>query len=54
MFQQAQSKIQKIGGEGVKKQEEVVKRNLQSSLAANLQELSVQFRKNQKDYLQRK
>jgi len=54
MFQQAQLKVQRIGGDGIKKQEESIKKNVQSSLASQLQELSVVFRKNQKDYLQRK
>eukprot|EP00027_Filamoeba_sp_ATCC50430_P004481 CAMPEP_0168553028 /NCGR_PEP_ID=MMETSP0413-20121227/7033_1 /TAXON_ID=136452 /ORGANISM="Filamoeba nolandi, Strain NC-AS-23-1" /LENGTH=317 /DNA_ID=CAMNT_0008583685 /DNA_START=126 /DNA_END=1079 /DNA_ORIENTATION=- len=53
MFQTAQNKVQRIGAEGVNKQEEPIKKNLQSAFASQLQEYSVQFRKMQKDYLQR-
>lgn len=53
MFQQAQSKVARLGKERVSKQEEPLRKNLQSSLATQLQELSIQFRKGQKDYLQR-
>ena len=52
MFHVTQSKIQKIGSQGLSTQEEPLKKNLQSSLANELQELSVKFRKDQKDYLQ--
>jgi hypothetical protein len=52
MFQQAQGKIQRIGGDSIHKQEEPIKKNIQSNLASQLQDLSVQFRKAQKDYLQ--
>ena len=52
MFQTAQNKVQRIGAEGVNKQEEPIKRNLQSAFASQLQDYSVQFRKMQKDYLQ--
>ncbi len=52
MFQTAQNKVQRIGAEGVNKQEEPIKKNLQSAFASQLQEYSVQFRKMQKDYLQ--
>lgn len=54
MFQQAQIKIQRIGKDGtLTEQEKPIKKNIQSALATQLQELSVQFRKAQKDYLQR-
>ena len=53
MFQQTKAKIKGIGSEKVgSAQEEQVKINLQQSLAHQLQELSVTFKKNQKDYLQ--
>jgi len=53
MFQAAQGKVQKLGSVPLHKQEESVRKNLQSQLASQLQELSVSFRKTQKDYLQR-
>jgi len=53
MFHDAQTKISRIGGHIVAKQEEPVKKNIQSALALQLQDLSVEFRKRQKDYLQR-
>jgi len=54
MYQQTQNKIQRMSQERVKKQEEeVVKKNIQSQLASQLQDLSLEFRKAQKDYLQR-
>jgi len=52
-FQQAQQKVQRIGAEGLSHREELMKKNVQSSLASQLQELSVQFRKSQQDYLQK-
>ena len=54
MFQQAQLKVQRIGKENVSSQELPIKKNVQSTLASQLQDLSVQFRKEQKDYLQSK
>jgi syntaxin 16 len=53
MFQQSQAKLARLGKERVQGQEISIRKNLQSSLASQLQELSIQFRKDQKDYLQR-
>jgi len=53
MFQTAQLKTQSLGSSGILEQEEMVRKNLQSQLALELQQLSQQFRKDQKDYLQR-
>jgi len=52
-FKQHKEKVQKLGSGPLHKQEESVRKNLQSQLASQLQELSVSFRKTQKDYLQR-
>lgn len=53
-LQSIKAKIKNIGAEKLHgPQEEQIKRNLQSSLAAQLQELSITFKKNQKDYLTR-
>jgi syntaxin 16 len=52
MFHDCQTKIQRIGNQAVGPQEDQIKKNIQSALALQLQELSVQFRKSQKDYLQ--
>ena len=54
MFESAQSKVKRIGESGVTPQEEPVKKNLKAAFASQLQEQSLQFRKLQKDYLQRK
>eukprot|EP01112_Ceratiomyxa_fruticulosa_P016223 TRINITY_DN4866_c0_g1_i2.p1 TRINITY_DN4866_c0_g1~~TRINITY_DN4866_c0_g1_i2.p1 ORF type:complete len:317 (-),score=52.11 TRINITY_DN4866_c0_g1_i2:69-1019(-) len=53
MFHQCQNKIKSIGEQQkLKQEEEQMKGNIKSNLASQLQELSVQFRKNQKSYLQ--
>lgn len=53
LFHQAQVKTKKIGTEDkLSGEEKVIKANIQSSLASKLQDLSIQFRKNQKSYLQ--
>jgi len=53
LFHQSQVKIKKIGSdEKLSGEERAIKTNIQSSLASKLQDLSVQFRKNQKSYLQ--
>jgi len=53
MFFQAQSKVKLLGNATVSDQEEAIRRNMQSSLALQLQDLSVAFKKSQKDYLSR-
>lgn len=53
MFQTTKGKIKGIGNEKVENpQEEQIKANLQQSLAQQLQELSLTFKRTQKDYLQ--
>jgi len=52
-FHSAQTNIQKIGLHVRGSQEEKMKKNIQSALAIRLQDLSVVFRKSQKDYLKR-
>lgn len=53
IFHQAQMKIKRIGNEEkLKSEEKAIKGNIQSALASKVQELSIQFRKNQKSYLQ--
>jgi len=52
LFHDAQSKIQKIGGV-VQPHEEGVKKNVQSTLALQLQDLSAEFRTMQREYLQK-
>jgi len=53
LFHQSQMKIKRIGTEEKLSQEErKVKTNIQSALASKIQDLSQQFRKNQKAYLQ--
>jgi len=53
LFHQSQVKIKRIGADDkLTGEEKTIKTNIQSSLASKLQELSVQFRKNQKSYLQ--
>ena len=54
MFQQAQVKIQRIGATGMTLEEEKIRKNVQSALVAEIQQLSSQFRSMQKDYLQSK
>jgi len=52
LFHQSQVKIKQIGNdEKLSPEEKVMKQNIQSTLAAQLQELSVTFRSNQKGYL---
>jgi len=53
MFFQGQSKVKQLGNLTISEQEESVRRNMQSSLALQLQDLSVGFKKSQKDYLSR-
>jgi len=53
MFHQCQQKIKSIGaGQILKQEEEQMRKNVTSNFASQLQDLSVQFRKNQKSYLQ--
>jgi len=53
LFQQSQGKVQRIGsgGDALSSREDQMKKNIQSALASQLQELSVQFKKTQQDYL---
>jgi len=52
MFHRCQDKVKRIGtGEDLNSQEELIKRNVQGTLAQRLQDLSIVFRKHQKDYL---
>jgi len=54
MFQQTQGKLQEMKIQSKSNpQEESIKGNIISAYATQLQELSIQFRKNQKDYLQK-
>jgi len=54
LFQETKRLIKSIAAKQVENaQEEQIKRNLQSSLATQLSELSAQFRRNQRAYLQR-
>jgi len=52
-FQQTHNKIQFIGKQAVGPQEESMKKNIQSSLALQLQNMSLAFKASQRDYLQR-
>jgi len=53
LFHQAQGKIKRIGvDEKLTGEEKKVKGNIQSAFASKIQDLSIQFRKNQKSYLQ--
>jgi syntaxin 16 len=53
LFHQCQAKIKQIGSEGkFSPEEKIMKANIQSTLASQLQELSVTFKNSQKAYLQ--
>jgi len=53
LFHQCQTKIKQIGSEGkLSSEQKTMKSNVQSTLASQLQELSVTFRQSQKAYLQ--
>jgi len=53
LFHQSQGKIQQIGKEGkLSPEQKTMKGNIQSTLASQLQELSVSFKQSQKAYLQ--
>jgi len=53
LFHQVQAKIKRVAvDEKLKGEEKQIKTNIQSALASKLQDLSVQFRKNQKSYLE--
>jgi len=52
LFRQSQAKIQQIGEDKLTAEEKKLKKNVQTALATQLQELSVTFRQNQKSYLQ--
>jgi len=52
-FQQTHNKIQFVGKQAVGSQEESIKKNIQSSLALELQNMSLNFKASQRDYLQR-
>jgi len=53
LFHQAQAKIKRVGvDEKLSQEEKKIKVNIQSALATKVQDLSHQFRKNQKSYLQ--
>jgi syntaxin 16 len=53
MYKQARMQVEKIGkGEKLRRDEEEMKKNIQRALAADLQELSGEFRASQESYLQ--
>jgi len=52
MFQQCYSKIKRIGGMRGSKKEDLMKKNVQSKLAVHLQDLTFQFKADQRMYLQ--
>lgn len=53
LFHQSQTKIKQIGNEGkLTPEHKVMKANIQSTLASQLQDLSVTFKQSQKAYLQ--
>jgi len=53
LFHQSQTKIKQIGSEGkLSPEQKTMKTNIQSTLASQLQELSVGFKQSQKAYLQ--
>lgn len=55
MFHRCQDKVKRIGtGEDLNSQEELIKKNVQGTCAQRLQDLSIVFRKHQKDYLNSK
>jgi len=53
IFHQCRTKIKKLGKEALPPQENEVKENIQASFASQLQSLSIEFRKIQRNYLQR-
>jgi hypothetical protein len=54
MFQKCQERIKHIGaGEALTPQELLIRQNIQATLAQQLQALSLEFRRHQKEYLQR-
>eukprot|EP01118_Nematostelium_gracile_P019983 TRINITY_DN950_c0_g1_i1.p1 TRINITY_DN950_c0_g1~~TRINITY_DN950_c0_g1_i1.p1 ORF type:complete len:308 (+),score=67.65 TRINITY_DN950_c0_g1_i1:79-1002(+) len=53
MFQGSQSKVTKLSNSSVAVSEKSMKKNIVSALASELHELSLVFRKDQKDYLQK-
>ena len=55
MIHKAHEKIKKIGmGNSLSAEESKMKSNIQAALARQLQDLSGQFRRSQRDYLNRK
>jgi len=53
LFHQSQNKIKQVGSEGkLSPEQKTMKANIQSTLASQLQELSVTFKQSQKAYLQ--
>jgi len=53
IFHQCQNKIKKLAKESLQPQEKRMQENMQASFASQLQELSIEFRKIQRNYLQR-